>query len=266
ETGLVEVIAEVLNEDIIVIEDVIVIHEESTTEVFQGTIHARQVYYAVIRGIPFQLHSLTEWDFVPPTRAELAFVGLETDLRVWEEETGRSPAVMLAGWSYEIIDPQLGSPPLLAIGMHNENDDLLGTVLHVVPSITAMDTLYIETDSVEFLGTWGQILDNDIIDLASLDLAFTPTVEWTEQYHIIIETQKDFSRSMMSLQSVHDWNFVPPSSVEVSHENGLVVLRMYDENNALISETINSDLYFDYEPIFTILGFGTLEELREIGL
>ncbi|MCL2014822.1 MAG: hypothetical protein FWG68_01080, partial [Defluviitaleaceae bacterium] len=267
ETGLVEVIAEVLNEDIIVIEDVIVIHEESTTEVFQGTIHARQVYYAVIRGIPFQLHSLTGWDFVPPTRAELAFVGLETDLRVWEEEIGRIPAVMSKYRTYEPIDPLGPTPPLLAIGMYNENNELLATILHVLPQTPVMYGISTETDSVEFLGTWGQILDDNILNLADIEPDFIPTVDGSEYYSIIFQTQSGFDRRRMALlQDLQDWNFIPPSSVEMSYEDGLVIFRMYDENNVLLAETINSSLTFDYEPVFTIIAFGTTEELREIGI
>ncbi|MCL1987852.1 MAG: hypothetical protein FWG64_07775 [Firmicutes bacterium] len=225
-------------------------------------IPSRDIYYIIIRGIPFQLHPNHERNFDVPVRAELAFVGTELELRDWQMANLSNSRNMM----FPDILP-LSPAIFFAVNLYNANDLLVETFVRSTGNNDIFANLNIEEDTVEFVGTWGQIVDENLVnfDLSNAETAaFLPTLTWDEWQAVAVRTRNNNFQTIIPIQNSRDWRFVPPTSVQLAYENEKIILRLYDENENLMSTVINEDYTFTSQPRLSIVAIGTITQLTNM--
>ncbi|MCL2015995.1 MAG: hypothetical protein FWG68_07070 [Defluviitaleaceae bacterium] len=230
----------------------------------------RERYYIIIRGVPLQLHPDNQRTFGAPVRGELAFVGREPELRIWHERqrANDTPTTEPRVANNAVFPnvPPLSEVRFFAVNLYNADDLRVSTFIRIMDNQGILANLNPEEDVVEFVGTWGQIVDENLVDLTNTELSvFFPRVSWDEWQAVAVRTRNNAFFTIIPIQNPLDWRFVLPTTVMLLYENGQIILRLYDENQTLMSVVVNENYTFTSHPRLSIAAFGTVTELTRMG-
>jgi len=224
------------------------------------------IYYVVIGNSIFPIQDRMDFDFIPPARAEFVFTGTIVQVYEWEAVQGRTHSFLYEHIKYCI------RTIFVIIDMYDYNDNRINTLTHVNLG-TALDPI---TDTVKFIGTWNQIRNNNIIDFDKLHESMYAIVDPYDRYYV-----RFLGIGAWSIQHYRDWNFVPPSYVEVETDLiepedltdeilMIITFNLLDENRNKIDQH-TTRLWFAYDdlrpfPVFTgSYVIGTLADLGGVG-
>jgi len=226
------------------------------------------IYHVVIGNSVFPIQDHMDFYFVPPARAEFVYIGTIAQVIEWELAEGRTPSfqhdyvLYCDGMTFIIVD------------MYDHNDNHTDSIVRWSPDPDA--NLNPDMDNVRFIGTWNQIRAYCIVDLDKLYWLLHPVIDPYDIYYVRFTG----SWGAWRIQDARDWNFAPPSYVEVEtelieHEDFdellmIITFNLFDENRNLYSHFIER-LWFAHDDIRPFPCFsgtyriGTLAELGGVG-
>ena len=181
-------------------------------------IASRYLYYVVIRDVAFNIQYWFDFDFVPPTRAEFVFIGTEDELHEWEAQEGRLPAdISLSGaWESDVSLYEDGvllivcsDTIYVVIDLYDSDNNRTASLKNWTP-YSHLDP---EIDDVRFIGTWSQIHAYGIVDLQQLDHRLHALIDFYDLHYVRFSPGGSWR-----IQDRRDWDFVPPTYVEVETE------------------------------------------------
>ena len=226
-------------------------------------IPTQHIYYVVIGNAIFPLQDHFDFDFTPPDHIEFVFIGSLSQAQIWGYDT-RHQVLVPEPWYYA------ANTTVVVLDLYDYTNNLTNTLVRRTP-YKCLDPL---TDAIKFIGTWEQIRTQNIINLSQLHRDLHPRIDFYDRFYVRFPG----AWGPWAIQDSTDWDFIPPSYIEVDIEFldlvdskyelfMVITFNLLDKYRSWIGyyTTHLGLIHGDIRPIPTFTGTYTIGTLRELG-